>query len=287
MGGKLTFGTVVYDDFDGLYFTIQAIRMYHADIVDRIEFVVVDNNPLSPHGVAAKEYCRWIKQPCQYIPFDEYKSTSVRNLVFQYANTEYVLCADCHVLFEPESIKKLLAFFDENGDACNLIQGPLVYDDFRHISTHFDPVWRAGMWGVWATDERGKDKNSDPFEIPMQGLGAFACRKSAWLGFNPLFRGFGGEEGYIHEKFRRAGRKTLCAPFFRWSHRFARPSGISYPLRIEDRIINYFIGHLELGLDTAEIYKHFDDAPLHALKRMEEFAKKELELWTKKPCNHS
>lgn len=39
----------------------------------------------------------------------------------------------------------------------------------------------------------------------MQGLGIFACRRDVWPGFNPRLRGFGGEEGYIHEKFRRAG----------------------------------------------------------------------------------
>ena len=48
------------------------------------------------------------------------------------------------------------------------------------------------------TDDRGRDSNGEPFEIPMQGLGMFSCRKEAWLGFNPLFNGFGGEEGYIH-----------------------------------------------------------------------------------------
>ena len=49
------------------------------------------------------------------------------------------------------------------------------------------------MYGQWATDSENLAKK-EPFEIPMQGLGVFSCRTSAWLGFNPLFRGFGGEE---------------------------------------------------------------------------------------------
>jgi hypothetical protein len=93
----------------------------------------------------------------------------------------------------------------------------------------------------------------------MQGLGAFSCRKSAWPGFNPAFRGFGGEEGYIHEKFRRAGGRCLCLPWFRWMHRFGRPRGVPYPLTIEDKLRNYVLGHAELGLDLGPVLGHFTE----------------------------
>jgi len=132
-----------------------------------------------------------------------------------------------------------------------------VYDDGHLISTHMEPQWRAQMWGTWATDSRGWDEEGEPFEIPMQGLGAFSCGKTAWLGFNPLFRGFGGEEGYIHEKFRQAGRKTLCLLWFRRMHRFERPAGVPFPLRVEDKLRNYLIGHLEVNLDIRPVVEHF------------------------------
>jgi hypothetical protein len=92
------------------------------------------------------------------------------------------------------------------------------------------------MWGIWATDRRGKDPEGDPFEIPMQGMGVFSCRKGAWPGFNPMFRGFGGEEGYIHEKFRQAGGRCLCLPWLRWTHRFGRPAGIGHSLTVEEKL---------------------------------------------------
>jgi hypothetical protein len=113
------------------------------------------------------------------------------------------------------------------------------------------------MWGVWATDPRGSDPDGEPFEIPMQGLGAFSCRTDAWPGFHPGFRGFGGEEGYVHEKFRRAGQRCLCLPWLRWVHRFGRPRGTPYPLLVEDKLRNYLLGHLELGLDPAPVLAHF------------------------------
>ena len=113
------------------------------------------------------------------------------------------------------------------------------------------------MWGIWATDPRGQDPEGEPFEIPMQGLGVFSSRKAAWPGFHPGFRGFGGEEGYIHEKFRQAGGRCLCLPWLRWMHRFSRPNGVQYPLTGEDKLRNYVLGHAELGLDLAPVLQHF------------------------------
>tara|TARA_R110002167_G_scaffold247176_1_gene452766 strand:- start:48 stop:527 length:480 start_codon:yes stop_codon:yes gene_type:complete len=114
------------------------------------------------------------------------------------------------------------------------------------------------MWGTWQTHETlGKNPDDIPFEIPSMGLGLFSCRKDAWLGFNKHFRQFGGEEGYIHEKFRQHGRKTLCLPFLRWVHRFSRPEGPPYPLNIKSRIRNYIIGHMELNLELDELIDHF------------------------------
>ena len=121
--------------------------------------------------------------------------------------------------------------------------------------THMKPQWRDHMFGTW---ECGKLKDDKPFEIPMHGLGIFACKADAWLGFNEKFSGFGGEEGYIHEKFKQAGHKIWCLPFLKWVHRFQRPRGVHYPLELKDRVRNYFIGFLELGKDTQEIIDHFE-----------------------------
>lgn len=254
---KLTIGMATYDDYDGLYFTIQSIRMYHPEVLDDIEFVIIDNNPDGAHSKSIKQLTGSIKQPTQYIPFNDYKSSFVKGKIFDYAKTPYVLGIDSHVLLEQGIIKKLIDFYDSGADGGNFLQGPLVYDSFDHISTHFDLNWRGHMWGTWGTDPRGQDKNSPPFEIPAQGMGLYSCRKDSWLGFNPLFRGFGGEEGYIHEKYRKAGKKTLCLPFLRWMHRFSRPNGVPFPLTLENKIKNYFIGFEELKLDTAPIYDHF------------------------------
>ena len=91
----------------------------------------------------------------------------------------------------------------------------------------------------------------------MQGLGVFACRREAWLGFNSLMREFGAEEGYIHEKFRQAGALTLCLPFLKWVHRFGYPKGAPYPHTTECLLRNYMLGWREVGWDLSSIVEHF------------------------------
>lgn len=100
-------------------------------------------------------------------------------------------------------------------------------------------------------------KDTDQFEIPGNGCGLISCHKDAWLTFNVNFAGFGGEEMYIHEKFRQAGHKAYCLGFLKWWHRFGRPEGVKFPLRRDQKVRNYIIGHLELGLPLEPVFEHF------------------------------
>lgn len=250
---KLTIGMSTYDDYDGVFFTIQSLRMHQiADISDDVEIIVIDNNPTSAHGIAIKNFVTgWVGG--RYIPFESKKGTSVRNEIFKHATGKYTVCIDSHVLIENGGISNLLEYYNSNPDTKNLIQGPLLYDGLNKVSTHFSPEWRDTMYGVWATDQLSYDQGK-PFEIPMMGLGLFSCKTSEWQWFNEKFRGFGGEEGYIHEKFRRAGGKCICLPTLKWNHRFVRVNGVPYQNILEDRIWNYFIGWLEILKDPTDAF---------------------------------
>ena len=252
----LTIGMATYDDYDGVYFTLQAIRLYHPEVARDIEFVVLDNHPDGPASPLLEKLGAWVKD-YKYVPIRAVTGTAVRDCIFRIARTPYVVCVDSHVLLAPGSLRRLIDYFHSHHDTNDLLQGPLMHDSLDMISTHMSPEWRGGMYGTWGADERGLDADGPPFEIPMQGLGVFACRREAWPGFNPRFRGFGAEEGYIHEKFRQAGGRTLCLPFLRWAHRFGRPAGAPYPNLFEDRLRNHIIGWSELGLDIAPAEAHF------------------------------
>ncbi len=308
---KLTIGMATYDDFDGVFFSVQALRLYHPPC----EIIVVDN---APHTEASKMLVTFCAMTgTKYIAMPEPVGTSApRDRIFREAKGEIVFCMDSHVLLAAGSIARLLQWFDDHPDSQDLISGPMVFDDLQNIATHFDDVWRAEMRGIWgqawqcpcgrwkfssvqddalahcqyrdlATGQPhiacpactavlpivpfpgsvqaleqmgfkriGLSPDDEPFEVPGQGLGLFGCRREAWLGFNPHFRGFGGEELYIHEKYRRAGRRNLILPFLRWNHRFGRAK-TPYALNRYDKIRNYVLGHLELGLSLGPIEEHF------------------------------
>ena len=254
----LTIGLATYDDYDGAYFTVQSIRLYHPEVLSDTEILVLDNNPTGPAAKLLKGLASSV-EGYRYVPIADLKGTAVRDAIFKHTRSPYVLCLDSHVLMEPGSIRRLLDYFHSNPETNDLLQGPMLDDGLQGVATHFNPEWDGGMYGKWGADERGFDPEAPPFEIEMQGLGMFACRRDAWLGFNPRFRGFGGEEGYIHEKFRQAGARTLCLPFLRWLHRFGRPGGVPYPNYLEDRLRNYMLGWSELGLDLAPVEDHFMD----------------------------
>src|SRR5665647_622891 len=222
-----------------------ALRENHnaikSKIVDEAEFLVIDNHPDGVCSQSLKALENHIAN-YRYIPEPSRAGTSVKSRVFDEAAGEFVLCMDSHVFVLPGAVKKLMDYFAANPATPDLLQGPLLYDNLTGLATHFRPEWRGGMYGIWDNNGLADDPDAAPFEIPMQGMGLFACRRAAWRPFNDAFRGFGGEEGYIHEKFRRAGGRTLCLPFLRWVHRFNRPMGVPYRNTFEDRIWNYLVG---------------------------------------------
>src|SRR5919206_2761643 len=133
----LTIGMATYDDFDGVYFTLQALRLYQ-DLEDT-ELLVVDNFACEDTQAFVEH---WAKG--RYMRATDVVGTAApRDLVFREAHGEAVLCCDSHVLFAPGAIARLKTFYRDHPDCTDLLQGPLIYDDLETISTHFDPVWRG------------------------------------------------------------------------------------------------------------------------------------------------
>src|SRR5919108_3704721 len=91
----LTIGMATYNDFDGVYFTLQALRLYQ-DLRDT-ELLVVDN-----YG------CRhtrdlvegWVQ--ARYVLATAVVGTAAaKGRVLREARGDAVLCCDSHVLFAP------------------------------------------------------------------------------------------------------------------------------------------------------------------------------------------
>ncbi len=255
MRPTLSVGCAVYQDFSGVYFTLLALKIYHP----HVELIVVDNAPQpsrQTEGITLAVGGKYVHRP------DLSGTSKPRAHVFELAETEWVCCLDCHVLLSPGAIGALLAYAEDNPDSKDVLTGPMRHDDGRGMSTHWQANPTCGLWGEWGDDQRGHDPRGPAFEIPMMGLGLFAMRKAAWPGFNQHFRGFGGEEGYLHEKVRQRGGKALCLPALGWYHRFRDLGGgfegVPYPLSLEDHTWNLLVGHRELGIEaTDKIFEHF------------------------------
>ena len=134
MDKLLTIGMATFDDYDGVFFSIQALRMYH-DICNtaQVEFVVIDNNPTGPHANSTKNFMSAIKG--KYIPYGDNVSSFTKYRVPDYATGKYVLIMDSHVMLAQNSIAILLDYYRQTPDCKNLVQGPLLYDDLANIST--------------------------------------------------------------------------------------------------------------------------------------------------------
>jgi hypothetical protein len=258
----LTIGMATYDDYDGVYFTIQALRMYHPICqTDEVEFVVIDNNPDGKHGKDVKKFINQIKQV--YIPYKEKQSSFSKYKVVDYASGKYVIIMDCHVLLFPNAINELLNYFKENPDCKDLIQGPMFNQSLNTYNTHWEPKYRGHMYGIWANDKESYEKG-EPFEIPLQGMALMSFERNNFPKISQHFNGFGGEQGTIHEYFKNNGGKIICHPKFSWVHRFDRPNGVPFPLTLEDRVFNYFLGSLDVHNDLnrpfiKETYNYFKD----------------------------
>jgi len=316
---KVTIGMATYDDFDGVWGTLQHMRMCFMDNPQdfEVEYIVVDNNPSKEEG---KDLKNWISglPDVHYVPLAKQSAFKAKNMVFEQATGEIVVVMDCHVSVSFSGLLDAIKYLS-NPECSDLVQGPLVYDPGVRGETHFQGIWSNEMYGRWAQAYRFPDGETDVacvriptpqgepqqwrlwnifhdcqtqppleeldgriipkdispanlhdfglvktdsvaevFEIPSMGMGLFACRKEHWEGFNPHVDGFGGEEFYMHEKFRQAGKRAVCLSSFKWFHRFrGKTSKTPFPNTQYNRVRNYMIEWQELGLDTTTMRHHF------------------------------
>lgn len=239
---QLTISMATHDDFDGVFFTIQSLRLHH-DLPPDTEFLVLDNHPDSAHGRALAHYARAVPH-LRVVPVTDRQSSFVKYDALALARGDVVLGLDCHVLLARGFFPALLGWFAAHPGSRDLLTGPLLYDDLRATSVKMNPAWRGHDYGTWG-DDPAAVATGQPFEVPMQGMGCYAFARGQAPRVAHGFRGFGGEEWYVAEKVRRNGGRVMCHPALRWNHRFDWPAR-TFPLNLEDKVRNYYLGWREL-----------------------------------------
>src|SRR5690606_38712503 len=144
----------------------QHLRAFHVDDTD--EILIIDNFGCDSTRdfAAAVPSLRYIRRT------EKHGTAAPRQHIFDEATGDIVVCLESHVLSLPGPIAALKDYFAKNPEWIDLVQGPLVSDDFRSAFTHSSREWDSHMYGQWQYDERGNDPAHPPFEIPNTGLGA-------------------------------------------------------------------------------------------------------------------
>lgn len=237
---KISAGIPTFRDIEGLKFTVMGLRQYGPLIH---EIIVVDN----AGDEETKNFCR--SANVIYVDYKEHASPALaKNKVVEVATGDVVVILDSHVLtYDLGHLNTMELEKDV------LYVAPLLYND-GSLSTHFDPVWRGGMWGTWAFDKENYDKGV-PFQVWGSGCGFLICRKDSWKPFDSNVRGFGGEEGPVFFSYK----KVMCIPKIRWWHNFVDASKKKNLIRRTDTVRNYVLEFKKRNMDITPIYKHFVD----------------------------
>lgn len=253
---KLLTIAMVAEDFDGPYFSIQAIRLYQPEVRDEVHFLVLDPRP-AVHGESLRGLGAWLES-YTYWPCADAAGGALQDFAFRHGRSEFVLMLEPGVLLAPGSLGALVAFLRQDPPARELMQGPLLSGSGHVLATHWEAGWEEGRCGRRVVDSAVDGER--PFEIAMQDLGAFVCRRDAWPGINPRLVGAGGLEGYVHEKFRRSGGRTLCLPFLRWQRRHPVPGSVEPGNDAVARFRDHLVMHDELGLDPRPLCAQLEPA---------------------------
>ena len=155
-GPSICVGMSTYDDFDGVWFTIQSICVHHPEVRRDLSFVVIDNHPEGRAAKPLKALEGWIAN-YRYVPFSGYRGTAVR-IWCSTKLTPRSSAASTHTCCF--SLARWLRF--KHGSpivppAATSCRDRSCRDDLRNGATHMEPTWRDGMYGIWGMNSRLAD----------------------------------------------------------------------------------------------------------------------------------
>jgi len=250
---KLTIGMSNWDDVEGAFWTLSAIRQYHVPAENKeVELLVIDDMPTKQEDL--ERLCTL--SAARYIHYSKNKGPAhAKDSVWELAEGEYVLLIDSHVLLSPCSVNYILDAIDNDLIGKDLWTGPLKNEAGHIVATDLLPEWRGAFFGVW---NNNKEIHNKPIiEIEGHGSAYTLMKKEHYPFFHKDFLGFAGEELFLHQKVRNNGGKCYVHKALGWVHRFHRSKAITYRLLIEDKLRNYLIASYEMGWSIKQCCDYF------------------------------
>lgn len=215
---------------------------------------------------------------CRYVNRRDILGTAAgKQFSVMHAAGDWCLVIDSHVILESGVLQRLLKWINKkkNRNAKGMYHGVLTDDSYssayQYLQTH-DPqgkpiIGTDGVFGRWINweDERCLNRNGKPFVIPAGAGWCFAVNRNWFLsvGYHPLMRGFGGEEGSQALRVRKRGAEVYCHPGLRGVHRFGnldedsakRTYGRTDQEKLRNQVISYLDAEKNLDeLRSAELW---------------------------------
>ena len=106
-----------FDDFDGIFFSVQSLRIYQ-DLPENTKFLILDNNPDSDHGRQIKHFAKDVPN-MRVVDVTDRQSSFVKYDAFSLATGDVILGLDCHVLLQPGFIASMMEYWSRNPDSKN------------------------------------------------------------------------------------------------------------------------------------------------------------------------
>lgn len=262
---RLTIGLPHCCDYERAWHTLAAIHKTRLalKVVDRVQLLVGDNSKTIPNAELGAKHATELQKRMAELPNAKYVEFSTvagtaptKNEVIRQADGDFVLVLDAHCELANEVLARILAWIDANpldDDIHHAMELHLrmVNDDGTPAvvcSHRLERFGADGNFGICAVNELALLPNAQPFKVATAGCGFFLIRKASWLGFHPEARGWGGEEHFIQERYRQAGRHAWVHPEFQYVHQYGHIEPPEYVGRDwVTKCRNVLLGYRALG----------------------------------------
>lgn len=221
---KLTIGIMHYGSYCSLHSTIQSIRIHHSEILNEIEFIVLDAHPTEPNtdilanSIISEEI---VGIPVRYIAEYRTNGTSAKRKILDYVSTPYFLYIEPSTLLVAGALIKLIDFFENNKDRkFGILQGVEMDFSLENMITNKKFIWNNHNYGVLEYNQ----KISNNICIPVDGARTttFACRmetiKNIKL-FSDYFMADSGDmdDLYCDSMIRKNNLHVGCVSFLKYN----------------------------------------------------------------------
>lgn len=151
---KLSIVLPVYRDYGGVWAAVfeRLVAELFKNPDDRIihQIIVVNNDPEGPDDKLVTSLAgSGPKDMVKVVRCDKPGTAQAKEAGIQAATGDVVVVMDSHVIPAPGCLESVLIYFQDPSQSRDLLQGPLLYQNFQTMQTHFDSRWRGQMLGTW------------------------------------------------------------------------------------------------------------------------------------------